>query len=45
VPLNRHFLHAWKLTILLPGEKQPRTFEAPLATELAQVLESLTQQE
>jgi 23S rRNA pseudouridine1911/1915/1917 synthase len=45
VPLNRQFLHAWKLTILLPGEKQPRTFEAPLAAELAQVLESLAQHE
>ena len=45
VPLSRHFLHAWKLTILLPGEKLPRIFEAPLAEELAQVLESLAQQD
>ncbi|HSQ17533.1 MAG TPA: RluA family pseudouridine synthase [Anaerolineales bacterium] len=41
VPLNRHFLHAWKLTIRLPGEKAPRTFEAQLAPELEQVLELL----
>ena len=41
VPLQRHFLHAWKLTIRLPGEKQGRTFEAALAPELEQVLENL----
>jgi 23S rRNA pseudouridine1911/1915/1917 synthase len=41
IPLNRHFLHAWKLTILLPGETHPHTFEAPLATELEQVLVTL----
>jgi hypothetical protein len=34
-------LHAWKLTILLPGETHPHTFEAPLATELEQVLVTL----
>jgi 23S rRNA pseudouridine1911/1915/1917 synthase len=41
IPLVRHFLHAWKLTILLPGENSPRTFEAPMSTELEQVLENL----
>lgn len=41
VPLQRHFLHAWKLTIRLPGEKQPRSFEAPLAAELGHILEYL----
>jgi len=41
IPLTRHFLHAWKLTIILPGETLPRTFEAPLAPELGQVLDSL----
>jgi 23S rRNA pseudouridine1911/1915/1917 synthase len=39
--LGRHFLHAGELTILLPGEKDPHTFKAPLPVELAQVLESL----
>lgn len=36
--LGRHFLHAFRLTILLPGEGQPRTFEAPLAPELQSAL-------
>jgi 23S rRNA pseudouridine1911/1915/1917 synthase len=45
VPLGRHFLHAWKLTIRLPGEKNVRTFEAPLAPELEQVLANLHQSE
>jgi 23S rRNA pseudouridine1911/1915/1917 synthase len=45
LPLKRHFLHAWKLTIRLPGEGKPRTFEAPLAPELEQVLETLEQLE
>lgn len=29
LPLTRHFLHAARLTIRLPGEKQPRTFGRP----------------
>jgi 23S rRNA pseudouridine1911/1915/1917 synthase len=36
--LERHFLHAARLTILLPGEKQPRTFEAPLPDDLQAAL-------
>lgn len=39
--LNRHFLHAQKLKIILPNEKQPRAFEAELPAELSQVLVSL----
>jgi len=39
--LNRHFLHAWRLKVTLPGETKPRTFEAPLPAELASVLERL----
>ena len=39
--IKRHFLHAAKLKIVLPGEKQPRTFEAPLPAELEDVLEKL----
>ncbi|MCZ7569667.1 MAG: RluA family pseudouridine synthase [Ardenticatenaceae bacterium] len=39
--LERHFLHAWRLTLQLPGESEPRTFEAPLPPELAAVLETL----
>lgn len=41
LPLKRHFLHAARLSVCLPGESQPRTFEAPLPTELNQILESL----
>lgn len=41
VDLDRHFLHAYKLKITLPGEKQPRLFEATLPLELLSVLESL----
>ncbi len=42
IPLARHFLHAARLTIQLPGEDSPRTFEAPLPVELQKTLESLT---
>lgn len=41
LPLNRHFLHASRLTIRLPGEKQPRTFEASLPPELEEILQIL----
>lgn len=41
VELDRHFLHAARLKILLPGEKDARTFEAPLPEELVAVLDSL----
>lgn len=41
LPLDRHFLHAARLTIRLPGEQEPRTFEAPLPPELLQALQDL----
>lgn len=41
LPINRHFLHAWRLIVRLPGEDQPHTFEAPLPPELEQILEAL----
>jgi 23S rRNA pseudouridine1911/1915/1917 synthase len=41
LPLNRHFLHAWRLTIRLPGEATARTFEAPLPSELDRILKQL----
>jgi len=44
IELNRHFLHAARLTILLPGEDKPCTFEAPLPVELVQVLERLREE-
>lgn len=41
LPLQRHFLHAARLSLCLPGEPSPRTFEAPLPFELVAVLDSL----
>jgi 23S rRNA pseudouridine1911/1915/1917 synthase len=41
IPLDRHFLHAARLTITLPGEAQPRSFEAPLPPELSKALDAL----
>jgi len=45
IMLERHFLHATSLTIRLPGEKTPRTFEARLPEELQQVLNDLRTKE
>lgn len=44
IPVERHFLHAARLTIRIPGEGQPRTFEAPLPEELERVLADLRRQ-
>jgi 23S rRNA pseudouridine1911/1915/1917 synthase len=44
IPLQRHFLHAARLTILLLGEAKPHTFEAPLPNELERVLERLREE-
>lgn len=41
LPLKRQFLHAARLTILLPGEQAPRTFESPLPPDLQQTLDFL----
>lgn len=41
ISLERQFLHAARLTILLPGEKNPRVFEAPLPADLERALEEL----
>jgi 23S rRNA pseudouridine1911/1915/1917 synthase len=41
LPINRHFLHAARITVILPGESQPRTFEANLPQELSEILEGL----
>lgn len=37
--IQRHFLHAAQLKIILPGEEQPHIFEAPLPLDLTHVLE------
>ncbi len=41
LPVGRHFLHAAQLTITLPGEQDPTTFEAPLPPDLQAVLSKL----
>ena len=44
LPIDRHFLHAYRLKIMLPGEKETKFFEAPLPEELEQVLTLLRSQ-
>nr|BAL52529.1 ribosomal large subunit pseudouridine synthase D [uncultured Chloroflexota bacterium] len=39
--IERHFLHAYRLKIILPGESQPRLFQAPLPAELLAILDAL----
>ncbi len=39
--IERHFLHAERISIILPGEKEARTFTAPLPEELQKILDSL----
>ncbi len=39
--LKRHFLHAGMLKIVIPGETDIKTFEAPLPEDLSSVLDSL----
>lgn len=41
IPLNRHFLHAARLSIRLTSEEKPHTFEAPLPVELTDALDLL----
>lgn len=42
--LNRHFLHAHRMRIRLPGETEPREFVAPLPPELETVLTTLNEE-
>lgn len=41
IELDRHFLHASKLKIKLPGETQAQAFEAPMPDKLQAVLDTL----
>ena len=41
IDIDRHFLHAARLKIILPGKNQPQAFEAPLPEELRAILDSL----
>jgi 23S rRNA pseudouridine1911/1915/1917 synthase len=45
IALGRHFLHALRLKIILPGEKEPKLFEAGLPEELEAVLNTLRGEE
>ena len=42
IPMKRHFLHAKKITIQIPGEDTPRTFEAPLPSDLEAIIKQLS---
>jgi 23S rRNA pseudouridine1911/1915/1917 synthase len=44
LPLDRHFLHAARLKITLPGDDKVRVFDAPLPPELHIILEMLRKQ-
>jgi 23S rRNA pseudouridine1911/1915/1917 synthase len=41
IPLGRHFLHAWKLELILPSKIERREFEVPLPAQLVEVLAEL----
>jgi 23S rRNA pseudouridine1911/1915/1917 synthase len=41
VPLPRQMLHAWKIKITLPGEKEPRLLEAPILDDFQAALDAL----
>jgi len=41
IKIKRQFLHAFRLSIHIPGEEEKRTFEAPLANELVEILDLL----
>jgi len=41
IEVDRHFLHAAKLKIVLPGDENAQIFEAPLPEELQKILDSL----
>jgi 23S rRNA pseudouridine1911/1915/1917 synthase len=45
VDIDRHFLHAFRLKIVLPDEKTPRVFEAALPVELEHVMEEVKRRE
>lgn len=40
-PLKRHFLHAQRISIMIPGEEEPRIFEAKMPDELQNILKQL----
>jgi 23S rRNA pseudouridine1911/1915/1917 synthase len=42
LPLNRHFLHSYKLVIWIPGDDSPHTFEAKLPVDLQSTLDLIS---
>ena len=42
LPINRHFLHAYKLTITIPGEDVPHLFTAELPGELTKIIDLIS---
>jgi 23S rRNA pseudouridine1911/1915/1917 synthase len=41
LPIDRHFLHAAKLVVTLPGAERPREFKVELPDQLQRILEEL----
>ena len=41
IPLERHFLHAYQISIRLLNEDEPRTFQAEIPQELSDILKKL----
>ena len=42
LPINRHFLHAYKLMITIPGEEAPHLFTADIPGELTKIIELIS---
>ena len=42
LPINRHFLHASKITITIPGEDKPLLFTADIPGELMKILDLIS---
>jgi 23S rRNA pseudouridine1911/1915/1917 synthase len=41
IPMERHFLHAWRLELVLPSASTRQEFVAPLPRELEEILSAL----
>jgi 23S rRNA pseudouridine1911/1915/1917 synthase len=44
IPVERQFLHAFRLSIMIPGEEDIHCFEAPLALDLEEILNQLKEE-
>ena len=45
IPLDRHFLHAKRLEIQLPGQQTPLSFKAELPVDLQEIIDGLKKKE